>query len=510
MDIAGDGRQRKVIREIPAYLDLKYQMSQTFRNVLILITTQQRRDSLGCYGNTYTSTPNLDELASRGARFCRNYIANPMSQPNRLSLMSGRMPSNHGLWTCGLLLDPQPTLPGYLQEKGLSTASIGKIHFTPYGGRSKNMESVAFWREVGNDYDWNGPYWGFDHVELTIDKALPQAHYRRWFYANGGDDGMLERNPTTEIRPIPPRLHESTFVGERSCEYLRSRAADGKPFLLCASFTDPHNPFDPPQEIAEQYLPQHAPLPAGSASDLDTRPEHYRRYFRGQWHRGKNLDPQHPEGIDETTTRQRIANTAAMVDLIDRNIGRIMQTLYETHLDESTLVVFTSDHGELLGDHGLWHKGPFFYEGPITTPLLIAGPGIRQGNVIDALSSAIDLAPTVCELMGIETPAWCEGVSLVPLLTGDRPSVRQHCIIEYRNGFGNNDVASRTIVTQRMKYTRYQTGQEELTDLERDPNETVNIAAMPESKDEVMRLRTQLLDACLAGQSRYPDQIAQY
>jgi arylsulfatase A-like enzyme len=479
----------------------------TARNVLFVITDQQRRDSLGCYGNAYTSTPNLDALARRGTRFDRNYVANPICMPNRLSLMSGRMPSNHGLWTNGLLLEPQPTLPGYLQDNGLATASIGKIHFTPFGGQAGNVESMAFWKEKGNDFDWNGPYWGFDHVELALGHTAPLAHYGRWFYENGGTEAMNEKDPQTGTRPIPVQLHDSTFVAARTCAYLEQRSRDAKPFFLCASFPDPHHPFDPPEEVARRYDPQQAPAPIGSAGDLETRPEHYRRHYRGEWHRGGLHEARHPEGMEEATTRRRIANTAAMVDLIDRNVGRILQTLSQTGLDESTLVIFTSDHGELLGDHGLWLKGPFFYEGLISTPLIMAGPGVMAQRTATGLTSAVDLAPTVCEALGIEAPEWFEGVSLHPMLTGGQSSVRSHCVVEYRNGYGPLDVASRTLITEQLKYTRYQTGEDELTDLEADLRETTNVASQSGRADDVFRCRTQLLDACLAGQSRYPKQI---
>jgi arylsulfatase A-like enzyme len=366
---------------------------------------------------------------------------------------------------------------------------------------------MALWEKVGNDYDWNGPYWGFDHVELALGHTSPLAHYGRWFFENGGSEEMLQKDPETGTRPIPARLHDSAFVAERTCRYIRSRQEDSKPFFLCASFPDPHHPFDPPEEIAERYSPQEAPLPAGSPDDLDTRPEHYRRHFRGEWHRGGLREAQHPEGFDEKTTRRRIANTAAMVDLIDQNVGKILQALAETGLDESTLVVFTSDHGELLGDHGLWLKGPFFYEGLVSTPLIMAGPGVMEGNELRGLSSAIDLAPTVCDALGVQCPPWIEGVSLGPMLSGQAPAVRQRCVIEYRNGYGELDVASRTLITEQFKYTRYQTGQEELTDLEQDPQETVNLSGVAGREHDVLRCRTQLLDACLAGQSRYPRQI---
>lgn len=478
------------------------------KNVLLIMTDQQRRDSLGCYGNTYTRTPNLDLLARKGCRFDRNYVANPICMPNRLSLMSGRMPSNHGLWTNGLLLDEQPTLSAWLRDQGYHTASIGKIHFTPYGCDEGNLESEAFWKKHGNEYDWNGPYWGFDHVELTLGHTTSLAHYGRWFYENGGSDDMLKPDPDTEVRSIPLRLHDSTFVAERSCDYLKQRDQDGQPFFLSTSFPDPHHPFNPPAEVAQNYDPAEAPRPVGSKEDLTTRPEHYLQHYQGRWNRrcvGERI--RRPNGLDEKTTRQRIANTAAMVDLIDQGIGRILTTLEETGLAENTLVIFTSDHGELLGDHGLWLKGPFFYEGLINTPLLIAGPGVEAGSTHNGLSSAIDLVPTICEALGIASPNWNEGLSLLPMLQGKTKKVRDSCCVEYRNGYGENDVASRTLVTDRYKYTRYETGAEELTDLLKDPSESTNLAPDSDCETALCQARIGLLDCCVKSKSRSPSQL---
>lgn len=319
---------------------------------------------------------------------------------------------------------------------------------------------------------------------------------------------MLRADPETLTRSLPARLHDSAFVAERTSAYLRERSTNGQPFFLCASFPDPHHPFDPPEEIAATYNPADAPEPIGSAADLATRPEHYGQMYQGRWHRGGVSErTSRPEGLDAATTRKRIANTAAMVELIDQNVGRILKTLSETGLEEDTLVLFTSDHGELLGDHGLWLKGPFFYEGLVNTPLLIAGPGVEAGSHLAGLSSAIDLAPTVCDALGVEAPHWNEGVSLAPMLRGEAERVRDHCCIEYRNGYGDVDIASRTLITQEAKYTRYETGVEELTDLATDPAETTNCCEAPEYAAALNAMREALLGACLATKSRHPEQI---
>ncbi len=482
------------------------------KNILLILTDQQRADSLSCYGNTVTPTPNLDRLAARGVRYKRNYVANQICMPNRLSLMTGENIRSHGQWTNGLLIEERRTLAHHLADQGYDTASIGKIHFTPFGGQGGNRESMHFWNEHKDNTDWHGPYWGFDYVELALGHTSPLAHYGEWFYRNGGTDEMLDRHPRTEgsqsgVRDIPPELHDSAWVAERSLEYLNQHKEGDKPFFLVASFPDPHHPFDPPRDVAAKYPPEYALDPVGSPEDLATRPKHYRQQFEGAWGRWGTNDPKHPDGIHEKHSHDRITLTYAMVDLIDQNVGKILDGLQEMGLADDTIVVFTSDHGELLGDHGLWAKGPFFYECLINTPLIITAPDGAKDKVCESLISALDLAPTLCDLAGAEALPFANGVSQANTLDDPNAENRDHCMIEYRNGYGENDVASVAYVTRDKKYVRYQNGDQEYTNLKADPEERRNLAADEKHEGECRELAEALLDAYLASQKKGPEQI---
>lgn len=487
------------------------------KNVLILITDQQRRDSLGCYGNPGAQTPCLDRFAQSAVQFERAYVANPICMPNRHSLFSGRYPHNHGVYTNGLLLpDIGCNLPHYLSENGWQTANIGKIHFTPTDGTTppgESPESESTWSDGCAHYDFHGPYWGFDYLELTVGHSREKGHYREWFLQNGGSDAMYEGesesgDPMCVSMHLPERLHPSTFVGERTVNWLKEKRDPDKPFFLVASFPDPHHPFDPPEETAARFPMEGLPSPIGGPEDLETRPAHYRKHFRGEWHR-TGVTPKHttPDGLGEVQSKERIRNTYAMVSLIDQNVGKILDTLTELGLDEDTVVVFTSDHGELLGDHGLWLKGPFYYEGLVGVPLLMRVPGVKA-RTDEGLFSSVDLAPTLCELLGVPIPSYVDGVSQREHLLDPEKQARNWCMTEYRNGFGTMDVASRSIVTQRYKYVRYQTGEEELTDLAVDPRETRNMAGDPAYETILQKMREQLLSAMLCTENRYPDQIS--
>lgn len=480
-------------------------------NVLFIMTDQQRKDSLGCYGNAVCRTPNLDQLAKQAVRFERSYVANPICMPSRMSMFTGRTPRSHGLWTNGLLIDEQPTVAGHFARHGYMTGSIGKIHYSPTG-TDGHMESGSLWADGQGPLDWNGPYWGFEHVQLTIGHTAPVAHYGQWFREHGGTPQMRPRRevtgaPASGVRDIPAELHDSIFVADRTSAFIKQCAREHKPFFLVASFPDPHAPFDPPAEVAQQYPHDAVTMPVGGPLDLATRPSHYQQHYQGAWHRGGQKKPKHPQGLSQAHTRERIAHTYAMVDLIDRAVGRILQTLQEQGLDQETIVVFTSDHGELLGDHGLWLKGPFFYESLINVPLIIRAPDVAPG-VSDTMFSHLDLAPTLCEMTGLPAMPFVDGISQAAHLLDPQKQVRDRCLVEYRSGYGDADVSSKVLVTHDLKYVRYQTGEEELTDLQADPKELRNVAADPTYRQERERLRMMLLDEVLKTERKGPEQLS--
>jgi len=359
-------------------------------------------------------------------------------------------------------------------------------------------------------------------VELTIKHTAPLAHYGRWFRRNGGRPEMLALHPVSGapesgVRSIPAALHDSTFIAERTVAFLERRREMDRPFLAVASFPNPHHPFDPPEEMAAKYPPDRALPPIGTPKDLATRPAHYTAHLNGAWARRGIGDALHRGGLPREQQQERICHTYAMVDLIDRSVGRILDALEREGLAEDTVVIFTSDHGELLGDHGLRLKGPFFYEGLINVPLLIHAPGLTPHRT-DRLVSHVDLFPTVCDLADIKTPEGLDGLSHAPSL-GDRgPGPRARCLIEYRNGYGDPTHDAKVLVSGAKKYVRYRNGEEELTDLKHDPAETTNLAAVGAGAPDgtaappACRLddfRQALLDELLAAEPQRPRQISQ-
>lgn len=482
------------------------------KNVVVFITDQMRKDALGCYGNPYVHTPNLDGLAEKSIQFTRRYVANPICMPNRMSIISGMYPSNHGVWTNGLCSgDAARTVPAELKQYDYQTASIGKIHFGPYSMESANIseESEGAWEEVPDRDDYGREYFGFDYVEFTLGHTLAKSHYYRWFLQNGGRDEMFavdETGPSYSpdercgVRRMPSALSSTEFVGERAVHYLERVRDRKKPFYLSVSFPDPHHPYTSCYDDYEKNRGRTVQQPIGGEEDLKSRPPHYMQHFHGGWTRKGTVPYKHEGGIPKDIGEERIRHTYNMVEHIDRSVGKVLAALEQQGLMEETIILFLSDHGELLGDHGLWMKGPFFYEGLVNPPLLWYVPQIGH-RIDDGLFSDVDIAPTLYDLLGFSIPAYADGVSQKEHLFCRDIQVRDSCMIEYRNGYWQ-DVNVNALVTERFKQVCYENGEEELTDLRDDPWEKENLCGKPKYLEDQRRLEKRLLFEKMKAKSK--------
>lgn len=527
------------------------------KNLVLIMCDQLRKDFLGCYGNEYVNTPNIDSLAAHSTVFDHCYVNNPICMPSRMSIFTGLYPHNHNQWTNGNQLEhPLRTLADHLHDNGYHTGSIGKLHFqcTDCGKNAPHisMEDHRLWEEKGDNIDWYGPYWGFEHVEFTSGHATkPLAHYGKWYHEHGGKDEWAIAKPVEgfdacPVTTMPENLHDSMFVGERAAAYISEHANDDQPFFLTASFPDPHHPFNPPLETALRYKDVPVKMPVNEDDDLHTRPRHYHYHQYGVWHRAGLLHPlpdmpeedkekcgkcadQIAQFMDEKILQglgllthgdssgeeykpsvlsaherdQRIRNTYAMVDLIDKGVGKILDALKESGALEDTVIIFTADHGELMGDHGLWLKGPFFYDGLVNVPLMMHTPE-DNASVTEVLASSVDIYPTCCELLGVPTPRSCDGMSQAAALRGEK--VRTECLFEYRNGYFENDVYTLGYVDEKYKFVQYQNGEVEMTDRINDPEENVNIVYNGANPELLAEYRNKLLNMMLNTASKFPEQ----
>jgi len=469
-------------------------MSTQQPNILIITTDQQRTDSLSCYGSTFTDTPHLDQFAAEGVCFERAYCANPVCTPARASIFSGRYVSRHGAWNVGMNVPEDETLLSHrLAEVGYRTHYIGKAHFQPFGASpAASVETRDDTRRYPN---FRGPYYGFETVELALGHATygVAGHYGEWVRSCVSAETFASYSKATRLSErgfggeaydwdILLKYHNSVWTADRTIDFLSNRDTS-QPFLLAVGFQDPHHPHCVPTEFEARVDPAHIPLPDFVEGELDDKPPHFLEARYGQLEkseiRGTFAIAGQGGGADyrkvsEADARLGRAYYYNMVKIIDQQMGRILECLDTYGLTENTLVLFTTDHGELLGDHGLWMKGPFHYEQLVRVPTLLRFPAmIPAGQRTQALFSHVDIVPTVLSAIGLSPPSNTDGVDVLPMLTGETASTRDSVLVECVDD--PRGLRLKTIVTDTRKLTWY-CGHTygELYDLEKDPSERIN------------------------------------
>jgi arylsulfatase A-like enzyme len=489
-------------------------------NVLLITTDQQRWDSLGCAGNAALSTPDLDRLAAGGVLAQRAYAPNPVCTPSRASILTGRLPSGHGAWNVGVNL-PQdnPSFAAELAAAGYATALVGKAHLQSWGADpTESVEAASGAADRFASTARQGPYYGFEHAELGIGHVTwgLGGHYKLWLRERGLSDEQIRNYGRSRLVAgegqvaardweLPLELHNSVWTAERTIASLERLAEGERPFALWASFQDPHHPFAVPPPFDRPH-PGSGPL-LYREGELDDKPPHFLAAhegrlegspYRGDYPMAGQHHGQDYRAITPEWSRAARDRYLGMVELVDRETGRILDALDDLGLAENTLVVFTSDHGELLGAHGLWMKGPFHYEDVIRVPLIARWPqGLPAGVVDNGLASLADLAPTFLAAAGLAAPAEMDGaMSLLGQWRGEgtaREAAFTECVDDPRT----LDLA--TVVTASHKLTAYRGGAYhgreaevgELYDLANDPDEVVNCWVDPayrEVKEKLLSL----------------------
>ncbi|NQU75696.1 MAG: sulfatase-like hydrolase/transferase [Planctomycetes bacterium] len=439
-------------------------------NVLLITADQMRKDHLGCYGNPLIRTPNLDRLAAEGVCLNRAYVSNPLCMPNRSTIATGRLPRNHRCWSNGIALPlSEPTVADIVNGRGYHTALLGKGHLSCFGAEDQSFDidfdSRCSWLTGRRNTGWTGPYYGFSECQLAIghgDNVLQYGHYGAWLERNfpGAAKQAIGNHiasPTGAAQcftlDLPVEAHSSTWVGDIGCDYLQARASDGKPFLCWLSFPDPHHPFCPPRPFDTMYAPDAVAMPRFGLEALADRPEHFRQAYQGgqEWEgMGEN---DFCNDISEPQMREIIARTYGMITLMDQNIGRVLQVLRQTGLEDETVVIFTSDHGDLMGDCGLLWKGPFLLEGLINVPMIWRVPGATGGVRCDGLFSSCDIAPTILDLLGVNLLGAMDGVAQGELVRGG-PGKRRATVVEFKSMY-RRELNLRSIITAARKLTHY-------------------------------------------------------
>jgi arylsulfatase A-like enzyme len=462
-------------------------------NILLITSDQQHYNTLGCM-NPEVRTPCLDRLAAEGTLFTRAYTVNPTCTPTRATLVTGNYPSQHGAYSLGTkLMEDHPTLGGLLSAEGMRTALVGKAHFQPLRGTEEypSLESYPIMQDLDFWRGFHGPFYGFDHVELArnhTDEAHVGQHYALWMEEKGLDNWRDYFRPPTGNNDqqrrkwlIPEEFHYGTWIAERSCALMEQYAEAGEPFFLYASFFDPHPAYLVPEPWDTMYDPARLTVPRLVPGEHDRNPPHFQmtqqeRPDYSPWRvTGQGLHGFHSHLHSEEELAEDIACYYGMTSLMDRQIGRIVDTLDALGLAGDTLVVFSTDHGHFIGQHGLIAKGAFHYEDMIRVPFIVRQPScVPAGRRSEALQSWVDLAPTFLATQGMDAPWWMTGRDQSAVWRGEAESARDHVLVENRHE--PDTIHCKSYVDKRYKLTvYYERPYGELFDLDEDPNELNNL-----------------------------------
>jgi len=507
-------------------------MPQNKPNFLIIMTDQMRADHMGCAGNPVIRTPNLDRLAAEGVNFSRAYVNCPLCMPGRATIFTGLTPRGHRVRTNGIQLGTIfPTMPQALAEAGYRTASIGKIHLRNYGYSAKNVEQappaefsemIQLWKS-GKITRIPTPYYGLQHVEATLGHStgvhgdyalwLQQEHPEQWERLKQGAIKWPTGAEQSGTYPIEEQFHHTAYVADHTIEYLNNCTPDSPFFLMC-SFPDPHHAYVPPKPWDTMYSPDEVVPPVARAGELDDLAP----FFSEAYSKGIKLSGRFaPTNMSDGHRRDILALTYGQVSLIDKQVGRVLDQLEASGLADNTIVVFISDHGDMMGDHGLANKGPFHFEGLLRVPMIWRWPGRFGSQRTPALASLLDLPPTILDIAGVpiptgpasdeapmQPPAW-PGRSLMPVLNGQAKKIQDSVVIE--NDEDYLGLRLRTLVTPDYKITTY-TGHHgpepygEMFDFRDDPNELHNLWARTDcqtlKRDLIVQLHYRLTETDIA------------
>ena len=507
-------------------------MGKVRPNFIVFITDQQRGDWLGCAGHRQVKTPNIDAIAARGTRFTNFHVASQVCMPNRASLLTGRFPSVHGLRSNGAVLARSAnTFVDVLAAGGYRTASIGKSHLQPMTGIKRPGATVATgpieeaWKADGENYnvedpkafeDRGGeietPYYGYQKViSANQHGANSGGHYTRWFRQKAPDRKDLH-DPANELphsyscpqayrTPVPEDLYPTAFIRDQARTYLTEAGASENPFFLFVSFPDPHHPFNPPGKYWDMYDPEDFDVALPYNAHHNPIPP--LKFVKAAYEAGDAaLTPQTAFMAGDRQIREAMALTAGMITMIDDAVGAVMAQVTALGLDRNTVVLFTSDHGDYMGDFNLLLKGAVPLRSVTNVPFIWSDPADGTARVSAEMGSTVDISATILDRAGLKPYNGLQGRSLLDAVRGGK-GPRNHVFSEFndvipRLGF-ETAVQVRSLITPTHRLSVYRNHEwGELYDLSIDANETRNLWDDPAHSDIraalVLKLTHDLID----------------
>jgi len=469
---------------------------QTKPNVILVMTDQQGAWTLPSYGNTIAKTPTFDRLAAESIQWDWCFVQQPVCVPSRISIHTGRYPAAHrSRGNNAFVGTDESTLPHILREQGYTIALTGKNHCI-------RPDDLATWDYV-YEVDHLGPRDPTDEARLRhVEDARAEVYYKRAVsYAT---------------LPFPKEEFGTYLIRDAADAFLRRQ--HDKPFFLWLSFPDPHPPYTIPEELGDRYDAESIPLPPKEPKDFADKPPRYRFMSRMmETHRASDRE-----------MRELIATYYTMISMVDDALASLMQTLEETGLDQETLVIFISDHGDFVGHHNMVEKGPSLFDSLVHVPLYFRFPGrLAPRRVSDTLIESIDVMPTILDLLGIDIPRGVQGISALPCMTGERAMHRAAVFsqsgtrgvpiaadevdraVAFRQEEYRKDPGCRRfpwitperaggrmfmVRTLDWKYVHHVGASGELYDLTSDPGELVNRFDDPACSPVLAEMRSQLID----------------
>lgn len=476
-------------------------------NIILISTDQQRGDCLGVERRG-VSTPHLDALCTRGTRFANCITPNPMCQPARASILTGKLPYSHGVRDNGRDLDPAfaaDGLAGVFTGAGYATHFLGKAHFSTHETFAPTGRAECYHSTADFPATWDGPYFGFERAALTLrphhhcawTDAPYTLHYENFLDADGQGGARWQRakdhtgTPTRHMQAwrsaLSEEWHSTAWIGDLAVDVIE--AAGDQPFFVWVSFPDPHPPFLAPDPWAGMYDPEGVDLPPHRALNFDGRPWWHQAFVDSparkavkRTHAQDGKDWGATGELSDGVLRDITALYYGMISAVDHQVGRIVAALEAAELADNTVIAFISDHGEWLGDHGHLLKGPMLYDGLLRVPCILVGPGIPANHVVSDPVSILDLRQTLAELAGLAV-APDDGASLVPVMNGQE--TRDFALNEWEVDADRSGIALdlRTVRSARHRLSvDLRSGAGELYDLNDDPFETTNLFGDPTAR----------------------------
>ena len=463
-------------------------------NILLLMTDQQRFDSLAAYGFSGGHTPNLDRLARDGVVFDRCYATSPICTPSRASLMTGHHLPGHGVFGIyDVLPDDQVLFPDRLRDLGYQTALVGKLHVS-----SLHEEALRRHPHDGFDtYDWC--------VEGCVAMDSPYQAYARWLQDVAPEFRERLARDGRDVTHQPAELHMATWAADRTIERLENRDRT-RPFFIMMSLFDPHDPYDSyplasAAGIVPEEMPPRLPRTRGKAAEPVAIDRERNRNYLGT-----------ASAMPPAELRALRRDYHASISFVDEQVGRVLDHVDRLGLRDDTMVVFCSDHGDMLGDHDLLGKGAFFYEPSVRVPLLLRWPGrVPAGHRVTGPVQLNDLASTILHAAGVpeaQRRAWMpDSRTLMPAASGAEDGPRDAAVCAYRNSGVSADgpwdppIHATMLCDGNAKLNLYHDGAGpggrtgyQLFDLERDPDEANDLSAEPSERARALNMLQRLLD----------------